>query len=229
MDWMACLACSWDGKITAANSGNHWVKLGTEADLKHLFHLRGQAQAVLFGANTLKAWASVHVAFANDEPLPVPPVHVILTRRWALPWRADLFSQWQGTWPPILIASAFAPPADEPDLQALLSAGLVRWLPLSENPDRHCQEIEAALTQLGVKQLLVEGGGEVLATCLKAKVLHSLYLTLTPWLIGGTQTPSLVGGEGLSSLLAPLACRLKHIKVKQVEDELYLYGEIAYV
>jgi 5-amino-6-(5-phosphoribosylamino)uracil reductase len=230
MDWIACLASSWDGKITAANSGNNWVKLGSNADLKHLFHLRGAVQAVLFGAKTLKAWAGVHVAFVDDKPVSVPPIHVVLTRRWQLPWAAPLFCQWQADWPPLLIASASSPPKEDADLQALLNNGLVRWLPLSErHPETHCKEIEAALTLLGVKRLLVEGGGEVLATCLKAKVLQELYLTLTPWLVGGTQTPSLVGGEGLSSLLSPLSCKLKNIKVNQAGDELYLHAEVSYL
>jgi riboflavin biosynthesis pyrimidine reductase len=231
MDWIACLASSWDGKITAAHSGNNWVKLGSQADLLHLFHLRAGVQAVLFGANTLRAWDGVHFAFVEGKPLDVPPLHVILTRSWTLPWQATLFRQWQAAWPPLLIASATPPPSDNAELQALLAGCLVRWLPLSAaNPEAHCQELEAVLTQqFGVKRLLVEGGGEVLATCLKAKVLKELYLTLTPWLVGGTQTPGLVAGEGLSTLLSPLACKLQNIKVQQLQDELYLHAELAYL
>jgi riboflavin biosynthesis pyrimidine reductase len=52
-----------------------------------------------------------------------------------------------------------------------------------------------------------------------------LYLTITPLLIGGHQTPSLVGGEGFTKGTFPT---LQWQSVEPVGDELFVQATIIY-
>jgi riboflavin biosynthesis pyrimidine reductase len=60
---------------------------------------------------------------------------------------------------------------------------------------------------------------------LKAQLLQTLYLTLTPWLIGGNVTPSLVGGTGFAKGCFP---KLQWQSVEQVDTELFIKATVVY-
>jgi riboflavin biosynthesis pyrimidine reductase len=72
-----------------------------------------------------------------------------------------------------------------------------------------------------MKNVLVEGGGELMAAFLEAKLLNEIYVTLTPWVLGGKNNPTLVGGPGLSEWSA-----LKLLKQKKLKDEIYLHYKV---
>lgn len=222
MEWHACLASSLDGKITTAGSNTSWARLGSDADLKRLFTLRDTAQALLFGANTLRAHPKIRWGLRQKE-VGHPALHIILTRSGKLPWDGPLFTQWQPDWPPIAVISPVASPEEA---QALIEAGLVVWLQAaSEEASAICQTVRDALAPYTVDRLLIEGGGEIIALCLEAKALTHASITLTPWLIGGSTTAGLVAGNGYSALPCP---RLADWHVTRVENELFLEGSIAY-
>lgn len=223
MEWMACLAASWDGKLTAARSEGEWVRLGTDADLRHLFKLRDSSQAILFGASTCRTWPSIRFG-SNREAGARPPLHYLLTNSWKLPWEGQLFQQWQAeAWGPIYIVSASQP---SEAARPWLEREVIQWLPVEEaTPEATCKAVQKHLEAAGVKRLLVEGGGEVVSLCLEAKALTHISLTLTPWLIGGHDTPSLVGGEGFKRPDFPA---LKNVQVEQLGEELYLSAAICY-
>lgn len=61
-------------------------------------------------------------------------------------------------------------------------------------------DLAAALDQLyrlGVKRLLVEGGGTINAQLLSQRLVDEIYVYLAPLIFGGTSAPTLAGGEGL--------------------------------
>ena len=236
----ACLASTVDGKITAATTPlvpapDEWVKLGSEADLNRLFALRDEADVLVYGASTLRAWPAVRFglkALQQPQGQWVPPAQVWLTRSWALPPAVlAAFGAWQPHWPTLWGASATPPP-----LAVQQALPQLRWLPLpTALPAAQVTDEEPPMRVLmqrlqaeGYQRVLVEGGGDVLAQCLAAQVLETLHLTLTPWLIGG-DAPSLVGrlaeGEGLPR---PWPKVLWQQPVQAVGAELFLTGTVHY-
>jgi riboflavin biosynthesis pyrimidine reductase len=226
----ACLAMSVDGKLTAplpADQPSHqaWVKLGTSADLERLFRLRDAHQALLFGASTFRAWPGIRWGWQHrmePQPQDTPPVHVMLTHHWGIDWDDELFHFWPSQWPPFYVASSQAPPA------VALECPCVRWIPLpadaSEAEQLAC--VESVLQrQHAVETLLIEGGGEMMALALKARRIQTLYLTLTPWLIGGTSVPSLIGGEGVPLAEAP---QVTWQEIRPEGKEIFLTGTVSY-
>jgi 5-amino-6-(5-phosphoribosylamino)uracil reductase len=231
MQIMACLASSVDGKITAAQlPPSDWVKLGSSADLNRLFTIRNPADAILCGLTTFNAWAGVRWSL-NQQQQPeserIAKLHIVLTNSWQFtPEALKVLEQWQPHWPPFIIYGQTPPP---PPIEALLKANPnVLWLnlPLKQpNENRLITLVQWLETNHGVKTLLVEGGGQVVEQFLKAQLLQTLYLTITPWLIGGTATPSLVGGEGFKKGCFP---KLQWQSVEQVDDELFVEATVTY-
>jgi len=239
---VACLATSLDGKLTLPpHTDKGWTKLGTPADLHRLFEARNHAQALVMGASTVRAWPQLRWSLAQQQAqqagvlwqTQTPLHHVILTREWKLTGEEALLQGWQAYWPPLLIASPTPPPAHV--LHHWPSVW--QWLPLpvlGELP-RETGEAQAYLApiykhlgDMGVQQVQVEGGGQVVDIFATAGWLDTLLLTLTPWLIGGATTPSLrdgVGAMGLSSAVAGVAWQLQHCQ--PLGNEVYLtYGRI---
>lgn len=232
MKIIACLASSVDGKITAAQlPPNQWAKLGTTADLQRLFSIRNQADAILCGLTTFNAWAGVRWS-SNQQAQPleerVAKTHLVLTNTWGFsPTALTVIEHWQPHWQPFIVVSNNPPPAS---LQPWFNqaTGNRIWLQPPVNPT--LPPLQQVVIQLSsqyptIQTLLVEGGGNVIAQCLEAKILQELYLTLTPWLVGGTATPSLVGGIGFQQGCFP---KVLWQSIESVETELFLHGFIEY-
>jgi riboflavin-specific deaminase-like protein len=88
-------------------------------------------------------------------------------------------------------------------------------------------DLEALLAELaedGHRTVLVEGGGEVIASFLDEDLLDELYITVCPCLIGGREAPTAVDGDGW-----PLAQRrrMELAEIERVGDELFLRYELV--
>jgi 2,5-diamino-6-(ribosylamino)-4(3H)-pyrimidinone 5'-phosphate reductase len=71
----------------------------------------------------------------------------------------------------------------------------------------------------GVRTLLCEGGGQIVAHFFAARAVDALYLTLVPRILGGTDAPTLAGGPGFSPNEIPDA---KLASLEHIGDELFL-------
>ena len=231
---IACFASSVDGKISAPpqpNNPNAWVKLGTPRDLHRLFHLRDSADVLCFGASTFRAWPSVRRGLRHQANTSLaPPVPVLFTQSWALDWQAPCFSEWhtyRDSWPPFFVASTQAPPASLPSkLREFLQP---IHLEASQSPAQQLHAVKTAvnpsLTTPHTATWMLEGGGQLFDFFLHAHAVDELHLTLTPQLIGGTNTPALLGGTGFSpESWATVSWRM----VEHHPPELFLVGELQY-
>ncbi len=71
----------------------------------------------------------------------------------------------------------------------------------------------------GKKNVLLEGGGEILWTFIQAGMVDALQVTLIPSLAGGASASTLLDGAGFPSGML-LALRLE--EVRQMGEELFL-------
>jgi 2,5-diamino-6-(ribosylamino)-4(3H)-pyrimidinone 5'-phosphate reductase len=77
------------------------------------------------------------------------------------------------------------------------------------------------LEKLGLKKLLVEGGGEINWSVLKLGLVDELIVTIAPIVIGGRDAKTLVEGEGISYIYN--AIRMKLVKsILQDKKEIVL-------
>ncbi|MFG2089698.1 MULTISPECIES: pyrimidine reductase family protein [unclassified Spirillospora] len=209
--WLrANMVASLDG---AAQRDERSGGLGNPAD-RHLFLLlRGLADVVIVGANTVRAegygpvkpsegWDGV-----RDGRTPVPPL-AIVSRTLDLDFDAPIFTEAKAR--TIVLATATADPAR-------LEAARERADVILAGEDS--LDFAAAVGELaarGHRRLLCEGGPGVLAQVVAAGLLDELCLTLSPLLLGGHPTRILDGPP------VPVPPELTLAHALQDEDFLFL-------
>ena len=74
------------------------------------------------------------------------------------------------------------------------------------------------LVKKNITSVLIEGGGEINNSALKAGIVDKIYIFISPILIGGKQAPGLIGGMGVSKIAKAL--NLKNMKVTSMAKDL---------
>jgi 2,5-diamino-6-(ribosylamino)-4(3H)-pyrimidinone 5'-phosphate reductase len=178
--WVNC-AVSADGRL--AYAGGRRAHLSGPEDLRRVQRLRAESQAILVGAGTVRAddpSLRVHWELL-DRPAGPSPLRVILLAQGSLPPTAQVFD------------------ASAPTLVALpvdRSTSLPRHVDRFE-AGQEVVDLPALLDELGrrgVRQLLVEGGAEVLASFFRGGLVDRFTVYVAPVLIGGRTAPGLLAG-----------------------------------
>jgi diaminohydroxyphosphoribosylaminopyrimidine deaminase/5-amino-6-(5-phosphoribosylamino)uracil reductase len=81
------------------------------------------------------------------------------------------------------------------------------------------------LGQLGISRVLLEGGGELAASALRARIVDEVALFLAPILLGGDGAPA-VGP--LATRVLARAVRLADLRVERVGRDLLVRGIVQY-
>ena len=172
-------AMSADGKIALV--GGRRIKISDEEDFRRVHELRASVDAILVGINTV----------LNDDPKLtvkekyVPgaknPVRIVLDSRLRIPENARVLNNMART---IIATTVRAPPRS-------LNAEIIRCG--EDRVDLRCLMDE--LFRRGIRSVMVEGGGTVIASFLREGLVDEMYVFIGPVVIGG-DAPSLVAGEG---------------------------------
>jgi diaminohydroxyphosphoribosylaminopyrimidine deaminase/5-amino-6-(5-phosphoribosylamino)uracil reductase len=81
------------------------------------------------------------------------------------------------------------------------------------------------LARREVSHVLVEGGGETVASALKAGAIDRLHLIMAPKLIGGRLAPSSIGGAGIRSL--DNAVRLANLSLRRLGEDILVTADLT--
>jgi 5-amino-6-(5-phosphoribosylamino)uracil reductase len=216
---MACFAATLDGKIGSVEAPRD--RVGSRADLDHLFTIRNQADALLYGGETFRH----HPLLRKGNAQSTPPLQCLLTQSFNMPPDAPLFQDSLKQTPasPIIIAS----PTEAPPEVRARYLQQIEWVTTGAETVNPIPQMLSLLEQRGIRTLLVEGGGHILNLCLQAKVIDELYLTVCPLLLGGPQNPTLVGGLG-SGFRVGEAPRTEVLSSEWKAGELYLHLKVTY-
>jgi len=208
-------AMSADGKIGTWRHDH--VAIGSPEDLRHMSELRAGADAVLVGGQTFRNWPLPLVERPDHVTGEItgrrPIWNAVLTRRGLLDGASPgrVAARWPD--PRVRLLVLGGPELDQDAHRRALGAEvLVREAPTA------AWAIEE-LERRGCQRVLVEAGGDLLFQLLAAGLLHEVYLTICPLLIGGRGAPTPLDGEGL---LAAEIRRLELADCRRVGDELFL-------
>ncbi len=203
------LAISLDGKIADLACPDQ--SLGTPLDRKRMDQIRSFSDIVLLGAKTLRVHSDpLHF---QKKPKRYPAIGFV-TSSGLLPHDAYIWSR------PEIMKFVFTSTLGlRTALQSTKDGAFVIDCGASVVS---MERVLNRLKESQFKNILVEGGGELMHAFLKENFLQELYVTLTPWLIGGRQNPTLVGGI---DSLKPWA-KLKLLQSKKIKDELYLHYKV---
>ncbi|MFO7768742.1 MAG: dihydrofolate reductase family protein [bacterium] len=206
------MATSLDGRIAPASREK--VRLGTDEDIRRMDTLRAWADAVVVGAGTLRA-EDPPMGLRDEELLarrretggPEQPALVVVTRSMEVP--ADRAFRTGGR--VIVAAPASAP---EPPDEIAAAAEVWRIGEAAVDPLLLTERLEAE----GLERVLLEGGGALAAHFFDADLVDELYVTITPWLLGGEEAPTMAD---LGRPMDPPA-RFELVDMDVREDEVFL-------
>lgn len=178
-------AVTLDGKIATVAGDAKWIT--GPAAREDVMRLRNGHDAVLVGVGTV---------LADDPRLTArlrggrDPIRIVLDRELRTPTTAALLPGARGP-RTIIVAAETASTARE---AALVAKGAEVWRGLD------LPALAQRLGGLGLTSVLVEGGGEVHASFLEARLADQLVLYIAPKIVGGP-AKSWVGGVGLAALV----------------------------
>jgi 2,5-diamino-6-(ribosylamino)-4(3H)-pyrimidinone 5'-phosphate reductase len=81
------------------------------------------------------------------------------------------------------------------------------------------------IQKMGIKKILVEGGGEINWSLFSLGIVNELIVTIAPKIVGGRQATTLVEGEGYSRVSRGLKLQLKKVRM-QNSGELVLHYKL---
>ena len=200
---------SLDGKL--GTSAREHVDIGSATDRAEMSRLRAQADAVLVGGQTFRNWPFPLIEDAGvrrGERLQ-PMLNVVLTRSGRGP-RSGAFFEDPRTKVVFLASEAADLSGVPPDVDVHRAAGepTAGWA------------LDLLEREYGVENLLIEAGGDLIFQCVETGRVDELYVTICPWLIGGSDAPSIADGVGFT----PETMRSLKLLDHRVEgDELFLH------
>ncbi|MEO1146964.1 MAG: RibD family protein [Cyanobacteria bacterium J06638_22] len=217
------LAMSADGKI--ADAMRSPARFGSDHDRAHLEARLAEADAVLSGASTLRAYGTIlpisspeAITARQDRQQPPQPIYIICSHSGRLDPTLRFFRQPVPRW---LLTTEAGGVIWQKEQQA---GRFETILTVPEHGDSLNWAIALpTLYQQGIRRLVLAGGGQLVASLLAMGAIDELWLTLCPLLLGGKDAPTPVDGVGLPTALAP---RLQLCSVKTVEDEVFLHYKV---
>lgn len=216
-----CTAMSIDGKLS--NYKREQIEIATNDDKKLLYDHRIIADAVMVGGNTL----------IQDDPSltlrtkerqrkriklgkPPDPIKVgIISNADNLKIKGDFFNK--GKTQKIIFATT---QTSKRKIEEIKKKAKVFILGKEKVNLKKAMEI---LYKLGVKKLMVEGGGELIFSLLKDNLVDEINLKIGNLIIGGRNSVTFVGGKGFDKLNVK---KVKFVKLLKRPNYLILKATI---
>lgn len=241
-------AMSLDGKIATSGGESQWITGDEARACGH--RLRDEYDAIMAGIGTVLAdnpslttrlnegiqkpladgrWVAAALADRNISPSGHCPVRIIVDSLARTPLDSRIITDGKS---PVIIAVAPAAPAER--IAALRKAGAeVLMVPADPSVPEEETAAKVNLTRLmemlgdksrGITSVLVEGGGTLAFSLLKAGLMDKVHAFVAPMLIGGQEAKGALGGSGFKSLGdAPV---LKEVTTEMVGKDIHITGYV---
>jgi 2,5-diamino-6-(ribosylamino)-4(3H)-pyrimidinone 5'-phosphate reductase len=218
-------AMTLDGKI-ATTTGDS--KISSREDLVRVHRLRATVDAIVVGISTI---------LADDPQLTVRlvkgknPARVIVDSRGRIP----IDSQIMVTASKIRTIVAVTDQAPEKKIHNLENMR-AHVLVISEGKRGqsaavphgvNLKELFGKLEKMGLRSILVEGGGELNWSLLRLGLIDELTVTIAPKIAGGRLATTLVEGDGFDEIAQGIRLKLNNVEEWKKTGELLLHYKLS--
>jgi len=181
-------AMSADGKI-ASPSGKQ-LRISNEEDIKRMYNLRNSCDAVLVGIGAVLSDDPKLTVKEKYVKNPKQSLRVVLDNKCRTPGGALVLND---------VAKTLIVTVQGNEKQ--FEGDHIEVVGIKADDGMHV-ELESMLDllyQRGIKKLLVEGGGTIIWSFLRNRLVDDLYTYIGPCIIGGKSTPTVADGSGIKS------------------------------
>ena len=198
-------AMSADGKI-ASPSGKQ-LKISCEEDIKRMYELRNESDAVLVGINTVLSDDSKLTVKDKYVKNPKHPIRIVLDTYCKTPTDALVVNNISKT---LIITSEKCNKKYGENVEVILCDK-------DDDGFINLEKLMAILENKGINKLMVEGGGTVIWNFLKSGLADDFYIYVGSIIIGGSNTPTISGKVDDKNI------KLKLVKTKNIGDGILLH------
>lgn len=209
-------AMSLDGKIATASGKSRWI---SSEDSRRMVHqLRDEVDAILVGIGTvIRDDPSLTTRLPDGQGKDA--IRVVLDSRARIPLDSRILNLDS----PERTIVAVTPQAPQDRVKHISQQAEVLIVP-EQDGRINLKALMDKLGQMEISSVLLEGGAEVNDSALKAGIVDEVMFFIAPKLIGGSEAPGPVGGEGIQELSE--AVRLNNISVTMAGEDILVTGRI---
>ena len=213
------LAMTADGKI--ADFKRNAARFGSDIDKNHLEKQISLVDSVIFGAGTLRAYGT-NLTVKNPELLAArkqqnkssQPINIVVSASGKIADNLRFFSQPVPHW---LITTEQGTRNNTSNFEKVLTFSAL---------EKGKIDLVAAfkrLKEIGLNNVAILGGGELVASCLEQNLIDEFWLTICPYILGGKNAPTPVEGKGF---LSKHSQKLELLSLEQIEQEIFLHYKV---
>ncbi len=209
-----------DGKIATVSGDS---RISSKQDLVRVHKLRASVDAIVVGISTILAddpRLTVRLARGSN------PARIIVDSKGRIPLESQVLRT-ASTIRTMVAVTTQAPAEKIEKMRGMGAAVLV----VSEGKAQNVavprgvdlKELFRALDKMGLKKILVEGGGELNWSLLRLGMVDELIVTIAPKIAGGRLATTLVEGDGFDQISLGIRLELQRIERKKMTGELVLH------
>ena len=202
-------AMTLDGKIETKMSK---LKLSSKKDTVRVHKLRAKVDAILIGKNTLKI---DNPTLSVRHTVGKNPTRIILDSHGTIKSSSKILQTCDKIQTIIVTTN----------LISAANLSRLRKFPIQiitcGNSSVSISKLLKILHNKGIKKIIVEGGGTINWSFLKHGFVDELIITIAPYILGGSNSKTLVEGDGFKNLLS--ATKLKLKKIQKINNELIVF------
>ena len=208
-------AMTLDGKIATSTGDSQWISNPSSRELVH--QIRGRVDGVMVGIGT---------AIADDPMLNARPPGCRDAARIVIDSKARLSSESK-----LALSAqshktiiAVGPEADSQNCERLKTLGCDIFYSNLKLADERLNDVLTYLAQLGMTNILVEGGGKLLGSLHAMREIDEVHVFIGPKIVGGSEALSPVEGAGIVDMSG--ATNLSNLNVAQLNNDIYISGYV---
>jgi diaminohydroxyphosphoribosylaminopyrimidine deaminase/5-amino-6-(5-phosphoribosylamino)uracil reductase len=213
-------ALTLDGKIATSSGDSRWI---TSPESRVGVHrLRQTVDAVMVGIGTvLKDDPLLNVRLPRTRPKR-QPLRIVLDSRLRVPLSSRLI-QTASQYPTLIAATRAASPAK---IRRLEKLDVEVWtLPKDSRGKVNLEILMKKLGDRGIVSVLLEGGAQVNASALSARLVDRFLFFFAPKIVGGVRAPGVIGGEGARRMRE--ATPLELLRIRRIGPDLLVEAKIS--
>jgi diaminohydroxyphosphoribosylaminopyrimidine deaminase/5-amino-6-(5-phosphoribosylamino)uracil reductase len=211
-------AITLDGKIATKTGESQWIS-GPQS-LNYVHQLRNEYSSIGVGVNTIIV-DNPSLTIRLPEQDNQCHHRIIFDSKGRIPLHSKVLNDAFASKTIILTTSLMPPNIKETIIQKgarVIEVG-------SHEGHVDIKESMHILGSLGIDSLFLEGGSEIIASALKAKIVHEVHIALAPKLIGGQDAKGFMGDIGVESLSQ--AIQLEFTQVEQLGSDIIIKAKVV--